>query len=171
MEIKRIFEDGTELRIPLTDEEIERAYRERRRYYNKCDLIHRIGTYMDLDDYSEDLPCDDDDEVEIGSRTMTGKQIHALIADEKWMDSLISDFEDALDNNDSYWESFWCTAENVIEDAIAEVVPVTEKDERREKNRAKYRDAINEVVRMPISVEKRSEIVDMILNIKEEDIR
>lgn len=168
MEIIRKFEDGTELRIPMTDGEVEHAYRERRRYYNKCDLIHKINIMSDGDGYEDHLQCDDDHEFEIGKRTVTGKQLKELIADEGFMNDLVDEFENGLDNNDSYWESFWGTADYVIETMIDERIPKTEEELLRERNREKYAKAIHEIMSSPLPMTKKIEIVSDLENMKEE---
>ena len=111
---------ATTIEIELTDAEIEQAYREGRRYYNRCDLIHKIKQYMDDDDWEEKIECDDDDEFEIGNRIVTGKKLKAKVADEEFMRDLVESFEEGLNNHDSYWECYWLTAEAVIEDAFEE---------------------------------------------------
>ncbi len=164
MEIIRKFEDGTELRIPMTDDEVERAYRERRRYYNKCDLIHKINIMSDGDGYEDHLQCEDDQEFEIGKRTVAGKQLKELIADEGVMNDLIDEFENALDNNDSYWESFWMTADNVIEDMIDEKIPKSEKELKQEANREKYKTLIAEIQRSPLPYSTKAEMINRLIN-------
>ena len=71
MEIRRFYEDGTQVQITLTDEEIERAYREQRRYYNRCDLMHKLNVRCDGDGWEDHLECKDDEEYEFGKRTVT----------------------------------------------------------------------------------------------------
>jgi len=111
--------DTVTLTIDLTDEEIERAYRLRREYYNKCDLFHKInGMIGSDDDWDNEINCDDDDEIEIGNVTLTGEQLKEIVNHPDFMDGLEESFENALEQNDSYWESFWITAEEVIEEAI-----------------------------------------------------
>jgi len=111
--------DPVTITIDLTDEEIEKAYRLRRKYYNKCDLFHKInGMIGSDDDWEDEIECDDDDEIEIGSVTLTGKQLKEIVNNPDFMDNLEESFEDALGQNDGYWESFWITAEEVIEEAI-----------------------------------------------------
>lgn len=111
--------DNTMLTFDLTDEEIERAYRLRRAYYNKCDLFHKInGMIGSDDDWDNEINCDDEDEIEIGNVTLTGKRLKEIVNNPDFMDGLEESFENALEQNDSYWESFWITAEEVIEEAI-----------------------------------------------------
>ena len=164
MEIIRKFEDGTELRIPMTDDEVERAYRERRRYYNKCDLIHKINIMSDGDGYEDHLACSDDEEFEIGKRTVTGKQLKELIEDDAVMNDMIDEFENGLDNNDSYWESFWMTADNVIEDMIDEKIPKSEKELKQDANRQEYKTLIAEIQRSPLLYSTKAEMINRLIN-------
>ena len=107
------------MQIVLTDDEIEKAYRLRQKYYNKCDLISKLKEYAGDDSDDDDrVNVDDDSEVEIGKCVLTGKKLKELVANENFMDMVVDHFDDALNNNDSYWESFWLTAEYVIEDEI-----------------------------------------------------
>ena len=124
MEIKRNLRDPrqvtftedtiqkTEIKIKLTDEEIEHAYRERRLYYNMEDIRSRLEQNIDEDD-------PDNKEVWIGSylKTTAGK-IRELLADEEWIRKCAEKFDDALSNNDGFMESFWMTADQAIEDMI-----------------------------------------------------
>lgn len=124
MEIKRNLRDPrqvtftedtiqkTEIKIKLTDEEIEQAYRERRLYYNMEDIRSRLEQNIDEDD-------PDNKEVWIGSylKTTAGK-IRELLADEEWIRKCAEKFDDALSNNDGFMESFWMTADQAIEDMI-----------------------------------------------------
>lgn len=168
MEIRRFYEDGTQVQITLTDEEIERAYRERRRYYNRCDLIHKIDVRCDGEGWDDHLSCTDDEKYEFGKRTVTGKQLRELIADEGFMNDLVDEFENGLDNNDSYWESFWGTADYVIETMIDERIPKTEEELLRERNRKKYAKAIHEIMSSPLPMAKKIEVVSDLENTKEE---
>ena len=114
MEIKRIFDDGTELRIPLTDDEIERAYRERRLYYNMEDIRHKLDGY--LEEYEGE---DDDEEVHIKYGVdVPLKVLRRVAQDDEWIKSTAEDFDNALSENDSFMESFWMTAEEVIGDCL-----------------------------------------------------
>ena len=124
MEIKRNLRDPrqvtftedtiqkTEIKIKLTDKEIEHAYRERRLYYNMEDIRSRLEQNIDEDD-------PDNKEVWIGSylKTTAGK-IRELLADEEWIRKCAEKFDDALSNNDGFMESFWMTADQAIEDMI-----------------------------------------------------
>ena len=107
--------------IKIPDEVEERIYRKRREYYDRLDLLHKLKGYADdADDWGEELGWSDDAEIEIGDVTLTGKELKEKINDPEWMDDLIEGFEDALESNDSYWESYWMTAEYVIEEAVKE---------------------------------------------------
>ena len=102
----------------LTDHEIEKAYRLRREYYAKADMYHKINSMIGAnDDWEDDISCDDEDEIEIGNAILSGKRLKEIVTDE-WIGELAEAFEDALDRNDGYWESYWMTAEYVIEEAI-----------------------------------------------------
>lgn len=104
--------------IELTDAEIEQAYRIRRKYYAKADLYHKINSMIGApDDWEDEISCDDEDEFEIGDAELTGKRLKEIVTDE-WISDLADDFENALDQNDGYWESYWITAEECIEEAI-----------------------------------------------------
>lgn len=164
MELIRKFDDGNELRITMTDDEVERAYRERRHYYNKCDLVHRINIMSDGDGYEDHLQCEEDQEFEIGKRTVTGKQLKELIEDDAVMNDMIDEFENGLDNNDSYWESFWMTADNVIENMVDEKIPKSEKEIKQDANREKYKKLISEMLSSPLPFNKKSELIDLLIN-------
>lgn len=104
--------------IDLTDAEIEKAHRIKEAYYDKCDLYHKLNNMIDSDDdWNPGINCSDSDEFEIGKVTLTGKKLKEIVTPE-FMDDLVELFQDALGRNDSYWESFWITAEEVIEEAI-----------------------------------------------------
>ena len=90
--------------ITLTDAEIEQAYRERRRYYNMEDIKSKI------DNMIEEYEGDPEEE-----------KLKAILEDEEKIRDLAERFDYALDNNDSFMESFWMTAENVILDEVEEV--------------------------------------------------
>ena len=112
----KIIRNGIE--IELTDEEVQDAYRERKIWFNKQDLIHKIKSYCDEDDWENEIFAPDDDVVEIGKVSITVAELQRKINDPKFMEDLELEFQDALDNNDSFWESFWMSAEYVIEDAL-----------------------------------------------------
>ena len=123
MVINRELASGTvctqTMQIVLTDDEIEKAYRLRQKYYNKCDLISKLQEYAGDESCDYDrVNVDDDSEVKIGKCILTGKRLKELVANESFMDRVCDHFDRALNNNDSYWESFWLTAEYVIEDEI-----------------------------------------------------
>ena len=111
MTITRIFENGTELRIPMTDSEIEQAYRERRLYYNIEDIKSRMETYIDDD-------MDDDEVVEVGSVETTAGTVRKLLKNDEWLKSCAEYFDEKLSDNDSFMESFWLQAEYCIEESI-----------------------------------------------------
>lgn len=163
MEIIRKF-DNTELKIELTGAEIEQAYRIKRKDYNKCDLLCRMNQMLDLDGYENELMVDPEKEYEIGNRTVTGKQLKDLVDDPEWVDGLNDVFEDALDNNDSYWESFWLTAENVIEDEVDEAIPKSEKEKKRDANKEKYKKLIEEIQRSPLPYSSQADIINILIN-------
>lgn len=120
----KIERDG--ITIELTEDEIDQAYRERKRYFNKCDLIHKIKSYCDERDWEEEIFRPDSDEIEIGNVTITAGELQKRINDPDWMENLELNFQNALESNDSYWESFWTTAEYVIEDTIQKQLPNTD---------------------------------------------
>ena len=152
------------IEIELNDQQIEQAYRDRRKYYNKCDLVDKIGMYCGKD--INDL--EDDEEVDIGDRELTGKQVKDLIDNKEWINRLAEDFESALDCNNSYWESFWNTAEEVIEDAVEKSIPKSEKQIRRERNREKYKNDIEMIWRLQcIPTSMKCDIVEQIVNREE----
>lgn len=91
----------TKIEIELTDQEIEDAYRERRRYYNEEDIKHK----------AEDMIENTDDEP-------VKAKLTEKLKDSEWLRDTAELFDDALENNDSYWESFWLTAEFVIKEQI-----------------------------------------------------
>ena len=97
----KITRNGIE--IELTDREIEDAYRERRRYYNMEDIKSKIENMI------EEYEGEPEEE-----------KLKALLEDEEEIRDLADEFDDALGDNDSYWESFWMTAENVILDEFEE---------------------------------------------------
>jgi len=164
MIIERKFEDGTELRIPLTDAEIDYAYRMKRNEYNKCDLLCRLNQMLDLEEYDDELMVDPEKEYEIGKRTVTGKQLKELVEKDGWLDDLNLEFCHALDNNDSYWESFWLTAEDVIEDEIDKGIPKSEKELKQDANREKYNALIEEIRRYPILYTTKAEMINKLIN-------
>lgn len=102
---------ATTIKITLTDEEIEEAYRERRRYYNMEDIKSKI-----------------EDMIEEYEGKPEEEKLNAILKDKEKIRDLADAFNNALDNNDSYWESFWMTAEYVI----AEELDGDEEDEDNE---------------------------------------
>ena len=87
--------------IELTDREIEDAYREKRRYYNMEDIRSKIENMI------EEYEGEPEEE-----------KLKAILEDEEKIRDLADAFDNALDNNDSFMESFWMTAENVILDEL-----------------------------------------------------
>ena len=97
----KITRNGIE--IELTDREIEDAYRERRRYYNMEDIKSKIENMI------EEYEGEPEEE-----------KLKAILEDEEKIRDLAETFDNALDNNDGFMESFWMTAENVILDELEE---------------------------------------------------
>ena len=113
-----IVRDGKE--IELTAGELEYAYRERRRYYKKQDIKQKIKDYCDEWDYEDTLKVKDDAIVDFDGLLLTGKQIRARYEDDAWLNMASEMFEEGLDNNDSFWECYWFTAEETICGALSE---------------------------------------------------
>ena len=90
--------------IELTEAELEQAYRERRLYYNMEDIKSKIENMI------EEYEGEPEEE-----------KLKAILEDEEKIRDLAEAFDNALDNNDSFMESFWMTAENVILDELEEV--------------------------------------------------
>ena len=100
--------------ITLTDEEVERAYRERRLYYNMEDIRHKLDGY--LEEYDG---CSDDDEIHIKYRVDVPLKVLRRVAnDDEWIENTAMEFDNALSENESFMESFWITAEEVIGDCL-----------------------------------------------------
>ena len=97
----KITRNGIE--FELTDREIEDAYRERRRYYNMEDIKSKIENMI------EEYEGEPEEE-----------RLKVILEDEEKIRDLAEAFDNALDNNDSFMESFWITAENVILDELEE---------------------------------------------------
>lgn len=97
----KITRNGIE--FELTDREIEDAYRERRRYYNIEDIKSKIENMI------EEYEGEPEEE-----------KLKAILEDEEKIRDLADAFDNALDENDSFMESFWMTAENVILDELEE---------------------------------------------------
>lgn len=91
------------IEIELTNQEIEDAYRERRRYYNMEDIKSKIENMI------EEYEGETEEE-----------KLKAILEDEEKIRDLAEAFDNALDNNDNFMESFWMTAENVILDELEE---------------------------------------------------
>lgn len=95
----KILRNGIE--IELTEQEIEDAYRERRRYYNMEDIRSKLENMIEEYEGEPEEPI-----------------LKKFLDDEEAIRNLAEDFDNALDENESFMESFWMTAEKVIEDAI-----------------------------------------------------
>ena len=114
--------DGKTLIITLTDTEVEKAYRLRERHYDTLDMYCKLNNMIGGSIiHGAKIDCHDDCEFDIGDVTLTGKKLKE-IATPEFMDDLVDMFRNALEQNDGYWESFWCTAECVIEAAIEDKV-------------------------------------------------
>ena len=98
----KITRNGIE--FELTDREIEDAYREKRRYYNMEDIRSKIENM--IEEYEEEPE---------------EEKLKALLDDDEKIRDLADEFDNALDENESFMESFWMTAENVILDTIGEL--------------------------------------------------
>lgn len=94
---------GQTIEIELTDREIEDAYRERRRYYNMEDIKSKIENMI------EGYEGEPEEE-----------KLKAILKNDEEIRDLADAFDYALDENDSFMESFWMTAENVILDELEE---------------------------------------------------
>ena len=158
----KITRNGIEYR--LTDMEIEQAYRERENDYYKADLLDRLSQMLDLDGYDDELMGDPEKEYGIGNRTVTGKQLKELVDNPEWMNDLNLEFRHALENNDSYWESFWMTAEDVIADKIDKSIPKSEKELKRDANKEKYKSLIAEINRSPLPYKEKSDLINRLIN-------
>lgn len=121
MELKRKIAEGTVCTqwqvIKLTDEEIEQAYRERRLYYNIEDIKSKLEEILtEYEDYPDDYP------TTIGGiyTRVTVGDIRAKLNDTEWLRKTAERFDDALSDNDSFMDSFWKTAQEVIEEELEE---------------------------------------------------
>lgn len=121
MELKRKIAEGTVCTqwqvIKLTDEEIEQVYRERRLYYNIEDIKSKLEEILTE---HEDYP--DDYLTTIGGiyTRVTVGDIRAKLNDTEWLRKTAERFDDALSDNDSFMDSFWKTAQEVIEEELEE---------------------------------------------------
>ena len=156
--------NGNETMIELTDAEIESAYRDRKKFYEKCDLVQGIGMATDLDYYDDQLIVEDAKEVEVGRRLLTGKQLKDLIEDKDFMDKSVDRFEHALDNVDTYNECYWEIAETVILEEIDRKVPKSAKELKREENWERYENIINEIRLSSLPYKTITEIIYKIVN-------
>ena len=98
--------------IILTDEEVERAYRERRLYYNMEDIRSKIEDFIGEDE-PEDEPVYIDHGIEVSRATL-----RRVMDDEEWVRNTAQRFDNALEDNDSFMEDFWMTAEYVIAEEL-----------------------------------------------------
>ncbi len=129
MEIKRNLRDprqvkfiedtikATTIKITLTDEEIEEAYRERQLYYNIEDIKSRLEDILtEYEDNPDDYP------TTIGGiyTRVTVGNIRAKLNDTEWLRKTAERFDDALSDNGSFMDSFWMTAQRVIEEELEE---------------------------------------------------
>lgn len=62
-----------------------------------------------------------DDWAESGDFDAIG-DFEALIGDKEFMSKVLQRFEKILGNNDSYWESYWESARNAVEDVMTEKI-------------------------------------------------
>lgn len=100
--------------IELTDAEIEQAYRERRLYYNMEDIKCKLEEFIDEEeDEPEDEPVYIDHGIEVSRKTL-----RRVLNDEEWVKHTAERFDNALEDNDSFMESFWLTAEYVIAEEL-----------------------------------------------------
>ena len=97
----KIMRNGTE--IELTYTEIEDTYREQRLYYNMEDIRSKLENMIEEYEGEPEEPI-----------------LKKFLEDEKMIRDLAAAFDNALDNNDSFMESFWMTAEQVIKDELEE---------------------------------------------------
>lgn len=116
MELKRKIAEGTECTqwqvIKLTDEEIEKVYRARRLYYNMEDIKAKLEDFIGEDE-PEDEPVYIDHGIEVSRKTL-----RRVLNDEEWVKHTAEHFDRALEDNDSFMESFWLTAEYVIAEEL-----------------------------------------------------
>lgn len=129
MEIKRNLRDPrqvtftedtiqkTEIKIKLTDEEIEQAYREQCLNYHIDDIKSRLEDI--LTEYEDDP---DDYPTTIGGiyTRVTVGDIRAKLNDTEWLRKTAERFDDALSDNGSFMDSFWNMAQRVIEEELEE---------------------------------------------------
>lgn len=80
--------------LKVSNSDKEKAYRERKKDYEVEDLASKLEEMLELE--AGELPDE-----------------YRAIAK-----GAVDDFEKALANNDSFWESYWCTAEFVLKDAL-----------------------------------------------------
>lgn len=87
MKITRII-NGQEYTFELTNQEIEKAFREQELYYKTLDIESK---YQEM--YDKECPYD-----------------------EETKRKLAEDIEDSLSKNEAYWDGFWASFEMVIEE-------------------------------------------------------
>lgn len=99
----------------LTPEEMRKAFNEMKGSYYKEDLISRIIEKVideeDIDNYDNwcgELPKEE-------NPTEKSKVLRELFED---VDFLADALHRALDYNDSFWDSYWRTADYVIDEAV-----------------------------------------------------
>lgn len=100
----KIIRNGIE--IELTNQEIEDAYRERQHYYQIEDIKCRIEEEIEN--------SDDKSQVYIGNTCMTADEWRNLSKTQ--LDDLADRFDRAIDNNDSWMDSYWRTIDAILED-------------------------------------------------------
>lgn len=116
IELKRNIAEGTVCTqyqvIKLTDEEIEQVYRARRLFYNMEDIKSKLEDFIGEDE-PEDEPVYIDHGIEVSRATL-----RRVLNDEEWVRNTAERFDNALEDNDSFMESFWLTAEYVIAEEL-----------------------------------------------------
>ena len=88
----KIIRNGRE--FELTAEEMRQAYEEKQREYYIDDIGNQVREVYEIE------PCADDSNINL------------------W--ELARRFDLALSNNDSYWDSYWCTMEYGMEEYLEE---------------------------------------------------
>ena len=86
----KIIRNGQE--FDLTSEELRQAYEEKQEEYYIDDIGNKVREDYEIES------CTDNSNIDLGE--------------------LARRFDRALDNNDSYWDSYWCTMEYVIEEYL-----------------------------------------------------
>lgn len=88
----KIIRNGQE--FELTSEEMRQAYEEKQREYYIDDIGDQVREVYEIE------PCTDNSNIDLGE--------------------LARRFDRVLSNNDSYWDSYCCTMEYVIEEYLKE---------------------------------------------------